>query len=38
MRLDTFNVENMFERVSIMNLSTWDDGRKGLQDFSRLTD
>jgi hypothetical protein len=38
MRLATFNAENMFERASIMNLPTWDDGRKGLQDFSRLTD
>jgi endonuclease/exonuclease/phosphatase family metal-dependent hydrolase len=38
MRLATFNVENMFERASIMNLPTWDEGRKGLQDFSRLTD
>jgi endonuclease/exonuclease/phosphatase family metal-dependent hydrolase len=38
MRLATFNVENMFERASIMNLSTWSEGGKVLQDFARLTD
>jgi hypothetical protein len=38
MRLATFNVENMFERPSIMNLPTWEDGEKVLQDFARLSD
>jgi endonuclease/exonuclease/phosphatase family metal-dependent hydrolase len=38
MRLATFNVENMFERVAIMNLQTWDQGKEVLQDFSRLTE
>jgi endonuclease/exonuclease/phosphatase family metal-dependent hydrolase len=38
MRLATLNVENLFERASIMNLSTREDGRQTLEDFSRLTD
>ena len=38
MRLATFNVENMFERVSVMNLPSWSDGRLVLQDFTRLSD
>jgi endonuclease/exonuclease/phosphatase family metal-dependent hydrolase len=38
MRLASFNVENMFERVSIMNLSTWDEGKQVLQDFADLSD
>lgn len=38
MRLATFNVENMFERPSIMNLSTWKKGKPVLEDFSRLND
>lgn len=38
MRLATFNVENMFERPFIMDLPTWDDGKVGLQDFSRLNE
>lgn len=37
MRLATFNVENMFDRASIMNLSTWKEGKKVLQDFSQLS-
>jgi endonuclease/exonuclease/phosphatase family metal-dependent hydrolase len=36
-RLATFNVENMFERPSIMNLSSWQDGEKVLNDFSRIS-
>jgi hypothetical protein len=38
MRLATFNVVNMFERASIMNLPTWVEGRAVLEDFSRLND
>lgn len=38
MRLASFNVENMFERASIMNLSTWDEGGQVLQDFAALSD
>src|SRR5687768_10749405 len=38
MRLATFNVENMFERPSIMNLPTWEAGEKVLQDFARISD
>ncbi len=38
MRLASFNVENMFERASIMNLSTWDEGGKVLEDFATLSD
>jgi endonuclease/exonuclease/phosphatase family metal-dependent hydrolase len=38
MRLATFNVENMFERVAIMNLSSWDQGKQVLEDYARLTE
>jgi endonuclease/exonuclease/phosphatase family metal-dependent hydrolase len=38
MRLATFNVENMFERSSIMNLLTWVEGKTVLEDFARLTE
>jgi endonuclease/exonuclease/phosphatase family metal-dependent hydrolase len=38
MRLASFNLENMFERASIMNLSTWDEGGQVLQDFAGLSD
>ena len=38
MRLATFNVENLFERPSAMNLPNWSAGRKYLQDFSELND
>lgn len=38
MRLATFNVENMFERASIMNFSTWGEGGQVLQDFAALSD
>jgi hypothetical protein len=31
MRLATFNVENMFDRVKAMNLDTWADGKKVLE-------
>jgi endonuclease/exonuclease/phosphatase family metal-dependent hydrolase len=37
MRLASFNVENMFERPSIMNLSTWEEGGQVLQDFADLS-
>jgi endonuclease/exonuclease/phosphatase family metal-dependent hydrolase len=37
MRLATFNVENMFERPSIMNLHTWKEGKPILEDFTRLS-
>src|ERR671918_773193 len=38
MRLASFNVENMFERPSIMNLSTWEEGERVLEDFAALSD
>jgi endonuclease/exonuclease/phosphatase family metal-dependent hydrolase len=38
MRLASFNVENMFERPSIMNLSTWEEGEQVLRDFADLSD
>ena len=38
MRLATFNVENMFDRPSIMNLPSWQNGEKILQDFARISD
>ena len=38
MRLASFNVENMFERASIMNLSTWEEGERVLEDFAALSD
>jgi predicted extracellular nuclease len=37
-RLASFNVENMFERPSVMNLSTWQDDEKVLKDFAGLSD
>jgi endonuclease/exonuclease/phosphatase family metal-dependent hydrolase len=36
MRLATFNVENMFQRPKAMNLDTWADGKKVLEDFAEL--
>ena len=38
MRLSTINVENMFERAKAMNLDTWKDGKKVLEDFKRLNE
>jgi hypothetical protein len=38
MRLATFNVENMFERVKAMNMATWAEGRDVLEDFQRLSE
>ena len=38
MRLATFNVKKMFDRQSRMNLPTWADGEKVLQDFARMSD
>lgn len=38
MRLATFNVENLFERVKIMNLGQWSDGKPVLDDYKRLTE
>jgi hypothetical protein len=38
MRLATFNVENMFERVKVMNLENWADGQSVLEDFNRLNE
>jgi hypothetical protein len=37
MRLGTFNVENLFDRATAMNQSTWKEGRDALDDFHRLT-
>jgi endonuclease/exonuclease/phosphatase family metal-dependent hydrolase len=37
MRLASFNVENLFERPAIMNLPDWDDGKKVLNDYAKMT-
>jgi endonuclease/exonuclease/phosphatase family metal-dependent hydrolase len=37
MRLGSFNVENMFERATIMNLPTWEEGGQVLEDFTNLS-
>jgi endonuclease/exonuclease/phosphatase family metal-dependent hydrolase len=37
MRLASFNVENMFRRARVMNLETWSDGKKILNEYSRLS-
>jgi exonuclease III len=37
MRLATFNIENMFERASAMNLPTWEERRQVLLDFTLLS-
>ena len=37
MRLASFNVENMFERPSVMNLPSWEDGKTVLKDYDDLT-
>jgi hypothetical protein len=36
MRIATFNVENLFIRVKVMNRSDWDEGRQVLNDYSAL--
>jgi endonuclease/exonuclease/phosphatase family metal-dependent hydrolase len=38
MRIATFNVENLFERPSIMNLDDWKKGKNVLTDYTRLND
>lgn len=38
MRLATFNVENMFERVKAMNLDAWAEGKPILEDCKRLNE
>jgi len=38
MRLATFNVENMFERVKAMALDTWAEGKPVLEDHARLNE
>ena len=38
MRLATFNLENMFERPSIMNLPSNEEGRQVLEDYFHLSD
>lgn len=38
MRIATFNVENLFERPSIMNMDDWSLGAKVLADYGRLND
>jgi endonuclease/exonuclease/phosphatase family metal-dependent hydrolase len=38
MRIATFNVENLFERPSIMNMNDWSLGANVLADYSRLND
>jgi endonuclease/exonuclease/phosphatase family metal-dependent hydrolase len=37
MRLASFNVENLFNRASVMNLDDWDDGRPILNAVTELT-
>lgn len=37
-RIAAFNVENMFKRPSIMNLSTWKEGKEVLNDYQKLSD
>jgi len=36
MRLASFNVENLFSRVSVMNRESWDEGKDVLAAYSRL--
>lgn len=36
MRLAAFNVENLFDRAKAMNLDTWAEGRKVLEQFAEL--
>jgi len=38
MRLSTYNVENLFDRVKAMNLSSWAQGKPILDDYARLND
>ena len=38
MRIATFNVENMFERPSIMNMDNFRVGKKVLADYARLNE
>lgn len=38
MRIATFNVENLFERPSVMNLDDWTKGKKVLANYARLSD
>ena len=38
MLIATFNVENLFERPSIMNLDDLEPGKKVLADYARLND
>jgi len=35
-RLATFNVENLFERPKVMNLSSWSAGQETLNDYNAL--
>jgi len=35
-RMATFNVENLFERPKAMNLSSWSEGQKTLDDYNKL--
>ncbi len=37
MRLASFNVENLFNRASVMNLDDWDEGRPVLNAVTELT-
>jgi len=38
MRLATFNVENLFDRVKALNLDSWAEGKPVLDDFKRLNE
>ncbi len=36
MRIASYNVENLFSRVKVMNRENWDDGRRTLNDYAQL--
>src|SRR5215475_2543833 len=36
MKLASFNAENLFDRVKVMNLSTWSEGKKVLNLYAKL--
>jgi hypothetical protein len=38
MRLATLNVENLLDRLKILNLPKWSDGAKVLEDYTRLNE
>ena len=36
MRIASFNVESLFDRAKALNLPTWQDGRKILEDYAAV--